>query len=341
MSRALATVAEIAGFRPIDGADRIQLAQLVDRAWEVIVTKDYAVGQRGVYFEPDAFLPEQPQYEMLRARCFRECQGKRGFRLRTIKLRGVYSQGLFLPLDALPVELPAAAALELGRDVTQLLGVEQWPEEEGGGGGESRRTFPSFVPRSNQPRVENLGKRYAELQALGDYLWTEKLDGSSFTAYVRGGEFGYCSRNFLLSAGEAPPTAAKESAYAAVVRRYELEAKLRALGRDVALQGEVIGPRLQGNRYKRTDSELYVFVLWDIAAQRRLPLAALRELGLDLLTVPIVEQRPLPSIAELRAAADGASQLHRAALREGLVLYCAADPMQSFKVISRQFLAKQ
>lgn len=100
--RKLATIAQIKSFSPIPGADRIQLAQLVDREWEVIVTKDYQVAQIGVYFEPDSFLPELPEYEDLRARCFKKLDGRGGFRLRTIKMRGVYSQGFFLPMDKLP-----------------------------------------------------------------------------------------------------------------------------------------------------------------------------------------------------------------------------------------------
>lgn len=311
--RALATVAQIASLIPIPWADKIQVATLVDRAWEVIVSKEYQVGDLGVYFEPDSFLPDLPIYEMLRARCAAKQNGKSGFRLKTMKMRGIFSQGLFMRLSDLGIQ-----ARELMTDLTAELGIELWQE------GEmltSFRPFPSFIPKTDQDRVENLGKKYAQL--TGDYCWTEKLDGCSFTAFFNG-EFGFCSRNYQLDPKE-------KNHYSDVVERYELEKLLRVYP-GIAVQGEIIGPKIQGNRYKRSENQLYIYSIWDIQGKRYLPLDTL-----PLETVPILDHKPLPAIGDLRKAADGKSKLADT-LREGFVLV-SADLSTSFKVISREFLA--
>lgn len=109
--RQLATIREIASTRPIEGADRIEVAQ-VD-GWECVVQKgSFNVGQRIVYVEVDSVVPERPEFEFLR---------DRKFRVRTIKLRGQVSQGLVLPLDILP-----PGKYNVGDDVTELLGITKY-----------------------------------------------------------------------------------------------------------------------------------------------------------------------------------------------------------------------
>ena len=89
--RQLATIRTIADIHPIDGADRIEVAQ-VD-GWECVVQKgEFQPGDKVVYIEVDSIVPERPEFEFLR---------DRKFRVRTIKLRGQVSQGLVLPLSVL------------------------------------------------------------------------------------------------------------------------------------------------------------------------------------------------------------------------------------------------
>ena len=90
--RKLASVRMVSDLRPIQGADRIEVAR-VD-GWECVVKKgEFSIGEQIVYIEIDSILPERPEFEFLR---------DRKFRVRTIKLRGQVSQGLVLPLSVLP-----------------------------------------------------------------------------------------------------------------------------------------------------------------------------------------------------------------------------------------------
>ena len=115
--RKLATIREITEIQPIEGRDRIVLAT-VD-GWHVIVTKeDFNVGTKCVYCEIDSVLPEKPEFEFLRSK---------KFRIRTMKMAGVISQGICFPLSILPVKKDGSE-YEIGEDVTDIIGVKQYEE---------------------------------------------------------------------------------------------------------------------------------------------------------------------------------------------------------------------
>ena len=96
MERKLASVRRIKELRPIKGADLIELV-IVD-GWQCVTKKgEFAVGDLGIYFEIDSFLPLEPEFEFLEKSCKKKMGNEIGLRLRTIKLRGELSQGLMLP----------------------------------------------------------------------------------------------------------------------------------------------------------------------------------------------------------------------------------------------------
>lgn len=90
-NRSLAHIEVITDLRPIDGADKIEVAQVL--GWECVVQKgEFKVGQPVIYVEVDSVMPEKPEFEFLR---------DRKFRVRTIRLKKQISQGLILPLNSL------------------------------------------------------------------------------------------------------------------------------------------------------------------------------------------------------------------------------------------------
>jgi len=89
--RKLASIQKIIGIRPIEGADKIEVCQVL--GWECVVKKgDFKVGDFVVYCETDSVMPDKPEFEFLR---------ERKFRIRTIKLRKTVSQGIIFPLSIL------------------------------------------------------------------------------------------------------------------------------------------------------------------------------------------------------------------------------------------------
>jgi RNA ligase (TIGR02306 family) len=95
--RKMATIRKIDDIRPIEGADAIECA--VVGGWQVVVKKgEYNVGDLAVYLEIDSFVPHELAPFLSKGQEPREFNGVKGERLRTVKLRGVTSQGLLLPL---------------------------------------------------------------------------------------------------------------------------------------------------------------------------------------------------------------------------------------------------
>ena len=106
----------------------------------------------------------------------------------------------------------------------------------------------------------------------------------------------------------------------------------------IAIQGECIGPKVQGNKYGRKEPELYVFNL--IYPTGRLGSMVAKSIiennGLNF--VPIVnEHYVLPdTMEEALNDATGPSALADT-LREGFVCR-SPDGKQSFKIVSPDFL---
>lgn len=325
--RKLATVRKILDIQPIPGADAIECAT-VD-GWKVVTKKgEFQVGQLATYYEIDSWIPQAVAPFLCKDN--REFNGVIGARLRTVKLRGQISQGLLLP---------APEAANDGDDLTEVLGVQKYEAPVSAQlAGLARGNFPSFIPKTDQERIQNL-RRDLEGWAESGFAWevTEKLDGSSMTAYVMGDTFGVCSRNLDLTESEG-------NSFWRAARANDLENILRATGRNIALQGELIGPGIQGNSYQLSGHEYHLFDIYDIDAGRYMTADERAEFvaGTQLLHVPVLSRTNLAGadVASLLALAEGKSALNHATEREGLVFKCVNAEI-SFKAISNKFLLKE
>ena len=116
--RALAYVVTIDEIRPIDGYDRVEYART--NGWWVIINKadNLAVGDKCVYFEVDSKVnPLDERFAFLE---------KRDYRIKTIKMCKVYSQGLLIPLST----FPELGDLDVNTDVTDALKVVYYVPED-------------------------------------------------------------------------------------------------------------------------------------------------------------------------------------------------------------------
>ena len=366
--RKLASIQKITKLSPIKDADRIEVADIL--GWKVVVQKGlHKVNDLVFFFEIDSLLPEIPEFEFLRKSCYiKESQNGCGFRLRTIKLKKQVSQGMIMPIrelncylfsfgdpyDYRPVDVDL---LEEGMDVTQDLCVKKYekiiPAKLAG---KVRGNFPSFIPKTDQERVQNFIGDF--MKNYRDHVWETslKLDGSSCTIYYNSsiGEFGVCSRNMNL-------TETEENSFWQVARKYDLEQKMansdtfmyvpnpttgimEDFPKSYAIQGELMGPGVQGNRENLSELDLYVYDIWDIENQRYLDsktrLEMTRVLGLK--HVPVYEtcsygfDDSKGFLDHAEYAFDGKSLNHPH--REGLVFKSLNDPNVSFKAISNKFL---
>jgi RNA ligase (TIGR02306 family) len=349
--RKLASVQTVNAVEPIPDAEAIEKIRVL--GWWVVAKKgEHRPGDRVVYCEIDSLLPERPEFEFLRAGSFKPAQTDvagaevlpAGFRIKTVKLRGQISQGICFPLSLLPPGSPT----DEGADVTDLLGVRKWePPLPVGMGGKVKGGFPGFLPKTDETRVQVLESTLRRHRGKTFYV-TEKLDGTSFTAFVRLGEFGLCSRNLWMD--EADET----NVLVRVAGGLRLDERLRAardrLGFDVAVQAEVIGPGIQKNKYGLQAVTLRVFNVLNVDAYRLLDHPAMLEAlgGLGLEPVPQLGTITLDhTVDQLVGLSEGASVLNPRIQREGLVLRPLAEEYDedvggrlSFKVINPKFLLK-
>lgn len=341
--RKLASIKKIDNIEPIEGADRIELAAV--GGWKVVVAKDvgHSIGDLVVYCEIDSFLPIEPEFEFLRKSSYKKLvDGTEGFRLKTIRLRGQVSQGLIIPLkDAHEIIHRNAPNINIGLfgglDVTEMLGITKYePPVPANLAGVAKGNFPSFIQKTDEERVQNLTNEYENWKNSDEEFYvTEKLDGSSATFYYRDGEFGVCSRNLELVENE-------NNTFWKVARELKIEEKLRKLGRNISIQGELIGEGIQKNPYGIKGQTVRFFNVFDIDNFERVSYDEFNHIImiLELQTVPItaVPGFKLPeTFDDLLQKAEAKSVMNDKTEREGIVIR-SRDNKISFKVISNKFL---
>jgi RNA ligase (TIGR02306 family) len=334
----MATIRKIDEIRPIEGADAIEAA--VVGGWAVVIKKgEFKVGDLAVYLEIDSWVPNELAPFLSKGNEPREFNGIRGERLRTVKLRGTTSQGLLLPIEtAFPGSERRFWWSQVDVDVSERLGIQKWeapiPAQLAG---DVEGPFPTVIPRTDQERIQNLTEQLKEWQGNTDFTWevTEKLDGSSMTVFVNGDSEGVCSRNWNLKETEG-------NTLWRVARRNDLLVKIRKTNRNLALQGELIGEGIQGNAYKVTGQDFFVFDIYDIdRGDYMTPFE--RRVFCDthgIKHVPVLAKEMVIQewVTGLLTMADGQSVLNPKTGREGLVFKSNVFDGPSFKCISNSWL---
>ena len=346
MTRKLATVRTIGAVKPIEGADRI-CAYMID-GWQVIDTiGKYNTGDKVIYVEPDAWVPHDLAPFLSKSKEPREYKGVKGEKLRSIRLRGTLSQGLLLSEETLHAYYTSSSAGvedsavlshsgigDVGDRYDEMLDIQLWEREVPAQlRGVMKGGFPSFIRKTEQERIQDLTKQYEQFKQYPVEV-TEKLEGSSLTAYFNNGEFGVCSRNIDLKETE-------DNTFWKAANKYFIRENMQAMGLNIAIQGELLGAGVQGNIYNISDYDFYVYDVFDVDKQEYMPAEdryAITE-SLGLKHAPIIGHNwhYTTTVQELLKMADGKSELNHKQDREGVVLK-ALDGRFSFKVISNKYL---
>lgn len=340
MGRKLASIQKILSLSKVENADTLEKAIVL--GWVVVVkVGEFKVGDLCVFCEVDSKLPDRPEFEFLRAK---------KFKVKTIRLRGVISQGLCLPLSVLgglkypndTRENPKYDFKE-GDDVTALLGVTKpEPPTPAQLAGDIAGGFPSFVPKTDEFRIQSF-PGVLERHRNKIFYVSAKVDGASLTAFVNNGCFGICSRNFELKETSG-------NAYWKAANQYGLKEKLISFGGNMAIQAELYGEGVQGNKLKQQGLNIAVFNVFDIDNYRYLNFEEAITLcnGLDLPFVRVIEKNFVlnHSVEDLIKMSIIKDPINPEVWAEGLVFRPVVEDRDeelgrlSFKVINPMFLLK-
>lgn len=210
------------------------------------------------------------------------------------------------------------------------------------------KKFPDWIVKTDETRIENAP---FYLQSTEKWIKTEKCDGTSCTFAVdrlkKGKnkfDFIVCSRN-VRQADREQACYHESNIYWELADKYGIEKILTQFATEnnynrVVLQGEGVGA-VQGNPYKFTENQLFVFNL--IIDGTRLGTVEMADFckSHGLTSVPIIDTAyELPkTMEEMKLEADGYSELNPKVKREGFV-YRSQNGQQSFKNVSREYLLK-
>lgn len=286
--RELAYVVKVDEIRPIEGADRVEVA--IVNGWHIMVRKDqFKPGDLAVYFEIDSKVPAEEPFMFLEPK---------HFKIKTQKyFKGtVISQGLLMGFEDFGWEKDA---YKLGDFLTQKLKVTYAVEEDNARKASSvdkykkmaqrhgklfshqpfrwlmRRTWgkkvlflffgktsdkktgwPAWVAKTDEERVENMPWIFDN---KSPFVATEKIDGTSTTFTMKRGKFGkndfyVCSRNVVFDKPDKN-CFYDTNVYIEMAEKYNIEKILESILTDdptldwVTLQGETYGAGIQKRDY--------------------------------------------------------------------------------------------
>jgi RNA ligase (TIGR02306 family) len=344
MNNAPVTIEIIETVRNHPNADRLDIATVRRLNYNFIVQRDlYSVGDKVVYIPIDSIVPDEILAKI-------GLDGKlKNNRVRTIKLRGLVSQGLVAHVsDFEELNLD----MEEGLEVQELLGIikhEEPPELIKNG---ELHQLPAFVGRYELANAQ----QYPEIIdgiIDGEVYVTEKLEGSNWWASWDSVNEKYMvgQRNFEIIMEEG-----KTHTWISAAEKINAENKLKYIAnlykaKSVTLRGEILGPKIQGNIYKLDEHKIYIF---DIEIDG-VPLNAedffelCSELHIE--TVPIIyigyDFKEFIGNKTVLEFADGFSKINNDVLREGIVIkplieqYSYKLGRLAVKVKSTEYLSKE
>ena len=115
--RALAYPVIVEEIKPIPNYDRVEHARV--GGWWIIVQKNqFKVGDKALYIETDSLVPSNDErFAFL---------DKKHYKVKTIKMCKVYSQGLLMPIDV----FPEIKDKDVHEDVTNTIGIKYYVAED-------------------------------------------------------------------------------------------------------------------------------------------------------------------------------------------------------------------
>lgn len=338
-------------------ADRLSICKIL--GYEAITAKNedgthrFAKGEAIVYVPEAAVVPESM---LKRFGYWNEekdtgmLAGKRGDRVKAIRLRGVLSQGLVWPLENGAIDLRNTPEgytgtdgafcpympVTIGDDVAAVFGITKYePPVPAGMGGEvasvyefafdfdieNEQNFPSFLDGDEVEATEKLHGTCSRI-AFRPNVSHDEMFGS--TGCVAIASKGLGAKGLMFKNNEKNATNLYVSTFVGLGLVEKIEELGRELGQSIDLFGEIFGPGVQDLHYGQKSR---VFRAFDIAINGRYldgdeKAVFFERLGVE--RVPVLYRGPWDRDA-LLAVRDGKTTFGQANVREGIVVTALGD----------------
>lgn len=289
--RQLVTIQKIHSIEQIEGRDRIVQAKVL--GYTVIVGKDQFQENEFLCFaEVDSVFPDNGHWEELRN--FK-------FRIKQFKVNSnngpIYGQGYVFKLDKLAGLVDwdkENHEFYEGQEITEIVGVTKYEPPIDYSSGDSKGTFPTkYLSQTDEMRLQSKPRLIDELYENPYYI-TTKMDGSSSTFLIAPDEkeFLVCSRNQIK---RNPIESGKPCVFWKIAEQYNLYEVLQKFP-TIAIQGEICGEKIQGNRLGIKGHKLYIFNLINLDNRKCLGyydivqmINKMKEISPNIEMVPVIE----------------------------------------------------
>ena len=254
MERKLASIQKVVALVPIEGGDKIELAKI--QGWQAVVKKgEFKAGDLGVFFEIDAILDSTNPYFSFLA--------DKKYRVHSMRLKKVLSQGLFCPLSVLIHWSINTNEIFEGDDLTEATKTTKYePHIPTQLQGLMAGAFPSYlVPQTDELRIQSYPQVFDEFVGKEIYV-SQKADGASATFIKYEDKLRICSRNM-----EFKTEGNDGNLYVQIANELDL---MNRLSNGYSIQAEIVGPSIQSNRMGLSKRELIIFNVYDIENRKYL-----------------------------------------------------------------------
>jgi len=352
LTRQLTRKVTIKSVSNVENSEYLDKITFKESGWSCVTQRDTVkVGDVGVYFEIDSLLPIHPAFNFLSKNGVTTLfTGEQGYRLKTMNFRGQISQGLFLAWNY----MTKFFKLDKTKDSFDLdLNVIKFERQPSiSMYGDIIDFYPGHTPKTYQDRIQNLPELFDDKTLYNvAFEKTIKLEGTSTSFICLNGEISPASHNTVFEKNEKflPWKYFSDNGFDKACLR---------LKRNITIQGEFVGPKIQGNIENFKEFHFFIFNIFDIdnseflSSEERLDvISQINEFrdnsdGEELKHVPILDKKSFPffkgqSMDNLIKDADGKSI--NAKRREGLV-YKSIDKINGdflqFKIISNKYLQR-
>ena len=247
MTQAIVEIVKIDNLSEIPESDFLNVAQI--GGYQIVVRKsDFKLGDLGLFISVDSVVPE----EFLKFYNLHDKISKG--RIRTVRLRGVYSQGLLLPLTH-----PEIQNAQEGDEFGEKLGIKKYEPPVQFKGLDTRPWPDGRLMIYDIESLQN--PKHRQLFSLGEeVVMREKIHGKHMIVALIDNIFHVCTRRTSLK----EPESVIQNEYWYMAYKLELENKLRQISeshdnKDIVIRGELFGPRCQFMHYGRKEVDFAAF----------------------------------------------------------------------------------